>query len=208
MTNEAHPKVIELTKLLAEDLSDNEARWECESQLGIIATQNKTGQRKIDYIEELLGKLQSQVLGAPLAESDQDEDTSEARLFKLRKLDAVFEEVKAVFARWQTSDKRLKEEFKKITSNKTTIKDENAEDTREERSVRRPKDTDKVSTNDAKSLKPDMLEASMPLLQIKNWYRTWDNYMVASGWGHGDNHNIQLAYLLTCVSDKICTSTT
>ena len=115
MTKEAHPKVIELTKLLAEDLSDNKARWECESQLGIIATQNKTGQRKIDYIEELLGKLQSQVLGAPLAESDQDKDTSEARLFKIHELDAVFEEAKAVFTRWQCSGKKLKEDFKRIT---------------------------------------------------------------------------------------------
>ena len=57
MTNEAHPKVIELTKLLAEDLSENETKWECESQLEVIATQNKTGQHKIDYIEEILGKL-------------------------------------------------------------------------------------------------------------------------------------------------------
>ena len=81
MANEAHPKVIELTRRLAEDLSDNEARWECESQLGVLATQTKSGQRKIDYIEELLGKLQSQVLGAPLAESDKDEDTSEVRLY-------------------------------------------------------------------------------------------------------------------------------
>ena len=172
MTKEAHPKVTDLNKLLARDLKDNEARWDCESQLGIIATQNKTGLKKIAYIEELLGKLQSQVLGAPLAESDHDEDTSEARLFKLRELDAVFEEVKAVFTRWQTSGKRLKGEFKKITSDETVIKDENSEDTREERSVRRPKDTDKVSTNDAKSLKPEMLETSMPPLQIKNWYRT------------------------------------
>ena len=31
-----------------------------------------------------------------------------------------------MFARWQTSGKRLKEEFKKITSDKTTVKDENA----------------------------------------------------------------------------------
>ena len=143
MTKEAHPKVIELTKLLAEDLSENEARWECESQLEVIATQNKTGQCKIDYIEELLGKLQTQVLGAPLAESDKDEDTSKVGLYHLHKLGAVFEEVKAVFARWQISGKRLKEEFKKITSDETMIKDENADETREERGVRRAKYTDK-----------------------------------------------------------------
>ena len=62
---------------------------------------------------------------------------------------------------------------------------------------------DKVSTNDAKSFKPDRLETSMPPLQIKDWYRKWENYQVASGWGHGDNHRTQLAYLRMCVSDEI-----
>ena len=80
MANNANPKTIKLARWLADGLSDNEARWEAESQLEIIATLTKTGQRKLDYIEELLGKLQTQVLGAPLAESDKDEDTSEARL--------------------------------------------------------------------------------------------------------------------------------
>ena len=55
-------------------------------------------------------------------------------------------------------------------SHETMINDENADKTREERGVRRAKDTDKVSTNDTKSLKPEMLETSMPPLQIKNWY--------------------------------------
>ncbi len=48
-----------------------------------------------------------------------------------------------------------------------------------------------------------MLETTMPQLQIKNWYRTWDNYMVASGWGQGDNHRTQMAYLRTCISEEI-----
>ena len=205
MTKEAHPKVTDLNKLLAGELKDNDARWECESQLGIIATQNKTGLRKISYIEELLGKLQSQVLGAPIAETDQDEDTSDARLFETRDMDAVFEEAKAVFATWQTSGKRLKEDFKRITLDKTMIKGENTEETREERGIRRLKDSEKVSTNYAKSLKPEMLETTMPPLQIKNWYHMWDNYMVALGWGHGENHRTQLAYLRTCISEEIHT---
>ena len=142
MTKDANPKVTELNKLLTGDLRDVDARWECETQLSIIVTLNKTGLGKIAFIDELLGKLQSQVLGAPIVETDQDEDTSEARLFKTRDMDAVFEEAKAVFARWQCSGKRLKEDFKRITSDETTIKDENAEKTREERGVRRQKDLD------------------------------------------------------------------
>ena len=139
MANDANPKTIELTRWLTEGLSDNEARWECESQLEILATLTKTGQHKLDYIEELLGKLQTQVLGAPLAESDKDEDTSKARPYDLRKLDQAFEEAKAAFARWKTSGKRVKEEFKKITSDKTTVKEENAKEAREERGLRRKK---------------------------------------------------------------------
>merc|ERR1711867_347900 len=107
-------------------------------------------------------------------------------------------DAKEVFARWQCSGKKLKEVFKRITSVET-VKDKNAEETREERGVRRPRDEDKVSINDAKSLKPDMLETTMPPLQIKKRYRTWDNYMVASGWGHGDNLCTQMAYLRTCI---------
>ena len=126
MTKEAHPKVTELNKLLAGDLKDNDARWECETQLGIIATLNKTGLKKIAFIDELLGKLQPQVLGAPIAETDQDEDTCEGRLFKTHYMDAVFEEAKAVFTRWYTSGERLKENFKRIMLDKTPIKDENA----------------------------------------------------------------------------------
>ena len=76
MSNDAHPKVIELTKLLTGDLSEDKLRWECETQLEVIATLKETGQRKIDYLEELLAKLKSQVLGAPLAESESEEDTS------------------------------------------------------------------------------------------------------------------------------------
>ena len=59
-------------------------RWECETQLHIISTLVKTGTGKIAFIESLIGKLNEQVLGAPIAESDTDEDTSKARLFRAR----------------------------------------------------------------------------------------------------------------------------
>ena len=41
---------------------------------------------------------------------------------------------------------------------------------------------------------------------MKDWYCKWDNYKEASGWGQGDNHKTQLAYLCTVVSDKIRTT--
>ena len=76
-----------------------------------------------------------------MAESDKDEDTSEARLYNLRKLDQAFEEARAALTRWKTSGKRVKEEFKKITSNETAVKEEDVEEPRD-RAVRRTKDTD------------------------------------------------------------------
>ena len=175
MSTDSHPMVIELTKLLTGDISDNGLRWECETQLELISTLKETGQHKIDYLKVLLEKLQSLVLGALLAVTEAEEDTSEARLFALRRLDTEFEDTKAVFARWKVSVKQLREVFKKAMSDETTVKDETAEEPREEGGVRRPRqrsrDTDKVSTSDAKSLKPDCLETLMPPLEIKDWYR-------------------------------------
>ena len=51
-----------------------------------------------------------------------------------------------------------------------------------------------------------MLETSLPSMQMKDWYHKWDNYQCPSGWGQGDNHKTQLAYLRTVVSDKMRTA--
>ena len=101
MTKDANPKVTDLHKNLQGNLKDVDARWECETQIRIIVTLNKTGLGKIAFIESLLGKLNDQVLGAPIAETDADEDTSEARLFKAREMESTFEDAKEAFARWQ-----------------------------------------------------------------------------------------------------------
>ena len=96
-----------------------------------------------------------------------------------------------------------------MTSDETQVKDENVEEPDGERDRRLKhcsKDKDKISTNDAKSLKPEVLETNLPPLQIKDWYRKWENYQLASGWGQGDNHRTQLAYLHTCISDEIRTA--
>lgn len=159
MKTESHPKILDLTKLLTGDLSNNSLRWDCETLLELISTLRETGQHKLKYIKDLLGQLQPQVRAAPPAKNESKEDTSKARLFTFRKLDQSFEQAKEVFARWKVSGRKLKEVFTKATSDKTTVKDEMAEDPREEGGVRRPRrrsrDTDKVSTSDTKSLKPD-----------------------------------------------------
>ena len=59
MTTESHPKIIELTKALTGDLSDNDLRWECETQLDVITTLKETGHKKLEYLKDLLQQLQS-----------------------------------------------------------------------------------------------------------------------------------------------------
>ena len=86
-------------------------------------------------------------------------------------MEKTFKEAKEAFVRLKVAGKRLKEVFTKATSDKTVIKDETAEEPTEGRPRQRSTETDKVSTNDAKSLKPDLLETSMPPLQIKDWYK-------------------------------------
>ena len=76
--------------------------------------------------------------------------------------------------------KRLKEVFNKAIADETEIKEEGAEEP-ERRPRHLSRDKNKVSTNDAKSLKPEILEINLPPLQIKDWYRKWENYRHASG---------------------------
>ena len=77
--------------------------------------------------------------------------------------------------------KRLKKLFSDSISDETEVKDEGAKEPYERRPRCQSRDKDKVSTNDAKSLKPEVLETNLPPLQIKDWYRKWDNYELASG---------------------------
>ena len=117
-------------------------------------------------MESLIGKLNEQVLRAPIAESDADDNTSEARLYKAREIESNFEDSKEAFDRWVSWGLKLKENFNNLTSVKK-VKDEEAKKS-EDRERRRPRHEDKGSTTDAKSLKPDILETSMPQLSIKN----------------------------------------
>ena len=115
MKADASSKVTKLHKNLQGDLKDVDVRWECETMIRIIATLNKTGLRKIAFIETLLGKLNYQVLGAPIEEMEADTDTSEARLYKAREMESVFEDAKEAFARWQGTGSKFKENLKELT---------------------------------------------------------------------------------------------
>ena len=73
--------------------------------------------------------METEVLGAPIADSKEAEDTSEHRQFALKNLDGTFNKAKQAFSRWNILGKRLKEVFKKATTDKTTeVKDECTEE--------------------------------------------------------------------------------
>ena len=199
----AQPKLTNLQKLIRGDMTDPDTRWECEAEIRIAKTLTKQGQSKIDYIDNLVTNLNDQVLRAPIKIKDTDEDTSESRLYQARAINTKLEESKEAFDRWTNSVLMIQANFKELTKGKR-LKREDSEDT-EERKKGRPRD-DKGSTSDTKGLKPDVLETSMPQLTIKNWFKCWDNYPHASGWGQGDNHRTQLAYLRMCLSEEIRTA--
>ena len=79
----AQTHIDKLTKILKTDLSDNDIRWEGEAHIDIIVTLKETWQKKLDYIKSVLTTLETEVLGAPLAETESEEDTSKHRLFPL-----------------------------------------------------------------------------------------------------------------------------
>ena len=115
--------------------------------------------------------METEVLGAPMADSQKDEDTSKHRQFSLRGLDGTFDEANQAFARWNISSKRLKTSFLSSISDETEVKDEGTKEPGGSRPWCQSRDKDNVSTSDAKSLKPEVFEKSLLPLQTKDWYR-------------------------------------
>ena len=169
----AQPKLNNLQKLIRGDLTDQNSRWECEAEIQIAKTLTKQGQTKIEYIDKLVSKLNEQVLRAPLKIKDTDDDTSESRLYQAREVETKLEEDKEAFDRWTNSVLMIQANFKELREERRPKREDS--DDQEERNKGRQRD-DKGSTNDAKSLKPDVLDTSMPQLTIKNWFKCFDNY--------------------------------
>ena len=172
----AQPKLLNLQKLVRGDLTDPNNKWGCEAEIRIGKTLMKKGQTKIDYIDKLVEKLNDQVLRAPIKIKDTDTDTSETRLYQARAIDELVEESKLAFDRWASSILMVQQNFKDITEKKKPKRDDS-----EEREESKRTSNDKGSTSDAKGLKPDVLDTSMPQLTIKNWFKSFDNYRHASG---------------------------
>ena len=78
--------------------------------------------------------MEGEFLGAPVADTKRDKDTSKHRQFVIRNLDGTFDEAKQAFARWNISGKRLKKLFRDNTTDETTeVKDERTKEPEERR---------------------------------------------------------------------------
>ena len=73
----------DLTKHLREDLSEPEIKWTTEEKIEVLSTLQKAWEKKLLYISNLLGKLEEEVVNAPVATPQDKEDTCETRQFNL-----------------------------------------------------------------------------------------------------------------------------
>ena len=143
---------------------------------------------------------------APAPVSPDDEDTYQSRSFNLRAQEKVLDEANQVFVRWKINFLQCIKIYKDaVASGKETVEPKPAAGGTGSgpHSPTRPKNP---STSDAKALRPDILDTSLPSIQMKDWYKKWTNYMQASGWGQEGNERTKLAYLCTVVSDEIRTA--
>ena len=132
---------------------------------------------------------------APAPTSPDDKDTYETRSFNLQAQETLLEEAQQVFIRWKINFLRSMKIYKDaVASSKKTTETKPGTGGAGSRhhSPTRPKNP---STSDAKALRPDILETSLPSMQMKDWYRKWTNYMEVSRWGQDGNQKTKLAYL-------------
>ena len=66
-------------------------------------------------MESLIGKLNEQVLRAPIKVKEADEDTSESRLYKAREVESKFEDGREAFDRWVSWCFKIQANFKELT---------------------------------------------------------------------------------------------
>ena len=145
-----------------------------------------TWDKKLQFIAKILGNLQEEVANAPAPTSPEAQET-------------LLEEAQQVFVCWKVNFLRSIKIYKDATaSTKETTKEKPETGGVESRphSPTRPKNP---STSDAKALRPNTWETSLPSMQMKAWFKKWTNYMRASGWGQEENHETQLVYLCTVV---------
>ena len=150
-----------LTKHLREDLSDTEVKWVTEEKIEVMSGLLKSWEKKLQYISKLLGDLQEEVVNAPAPTAQEEEDTYETRSFNLRAQDTNLDKAQQVFVRWKINFLRSIR-FYKDTLALSEKKEEKKPETGARARAHSPVRPKNPSTTDAKALRPDMLETSLP----------------------------------------------
>ena len=115
---------------------------------------------------------------APIAQ--EEEDTYETRSFNLCAQDAIYDEAPQVFLHWKINFLRSIKYYKDTLALSKEKEEEEKPETGARARAHSPVRPKNPSTTDAKALRPDMLETSLPSMQMKDWYRKWTNYMKVS----------------------------
>ena len=145
----------------------------------MLSTLQKSWEKKLLYLSNLLGRLEEEVVNAPIATAQDEEDTCETRQFKLQAQDKVYDKAQQVFVRWKITFQRSRQVFKDLLASFETKEEEKPEPTGARTRGHSPDRTKNVSTTDANALRLEMIETSLPSMQMKDWYRKWTNYMEA-----------------------------
>ena len=171
----------DLTKHLRLEQTDNEVKWATEEKIEVMTGTQKTWDRKLQYISKILGDLQEEVSNAPAPTAQEEEDTYETRSFNLHAQDAFYDEAQQVFVCWKVNFLRSIKYYKDAIASAKEKEEEKPDTGGAEAKTHSPTRPKNPSTADAKALRPDMLETSLPSMQMKDWYRKWTNYMEVSG---------------------------
>ena len=62
-------------------------------------------QKKLNYIKTILHKIESEVLGAPIAQSNKDKEMIMNRHYQIRDVEKQFQVAREAYTRWNVSGK-------------------------------------------------------------------------------------------------------
>ena len=191
-----------LTDALRGDLEDRDTLWRVRDALQTVKQDLLTHRQKISNIEKITNQLDAEILNAPSGVNPADTDTCTTRQLHVIQLRNKLQEVNDVYNASEARYKRHKSDYNHVA-------DDNGVPVKQEPPSRRPRqrqdqspggfghslsdfsDWDAPDTQgrylprpkqqvDAKALKPQVLETSMPSTSLKEWFVVWDNYKEAS----------------------------
>ena len=197
--NEAAPNsLLALSNLLAGDLDSADNLWQISQQIKLVTNNDEAYKRKILTVETLISRMETEILNTPSHLSQAEGAiTAEDRQHEVGLKYNGLQVAREVYNEWETRFRRARAAYRVHSHMDGTPKTEPVdaqgevpEDPGAGTVARRSRSRERNKPgNDAKSLKPDTLSIDLPARQVHDWFRTFENYRMASGWSQ-DDHNI------------------